>query len=276
MLQIGKRNRLQIERSTEHGLILNDGLGGEILLPRRYVTPSHQIGDEVDVFVYYDSEDRIVAITDGPVAEVGQFAYLQVVAISKYGVFLDWGLPKDLFVPWREQPVSMREGERYIVYIYFDQESSRIAASSRLHLFLNNVKPRYREGEEVAILVYGETDLGYKVIIENMHEGLLYKNEVFSPLQVGYTGKAAIKKIREDDKIDLSLYKLGYKKVGDATDIILQALQQSTFIPVTDKTDAEEINRRFGMSKKTFKQAIGSLYKQKLISIEDGGIRLNK
>lgn len=275
MAEIGKYNKLKVLRIVEHGAYVDGQELGDILVPKRYLSASSQVDDEVDVFVYLDSEDRLIATTETPIATLGEFALLKAVSVNNIGAFMDWGLMKDLLVPFREQKQTMEEGKLYFVYIYLDDESKRIVASAKLDKFLDNLPPDYAEGQEVDVLICNQTDLGYNVIINNLHWGMIYKNEVFQDLRRGEITKAYIKRIREDEKIDLSFYKIGYEKVDDISQAILDKLKQKKgFIPVNDKSPSETIAKIFGISKKTYKKAIGALYKQKLIIIEEAGIRL--
>ncbi|MCW3807701.1 CvfB family protein [Plebeiibacterium marinum] len=277
MAQIGKYNNLKVVKDLEFGLYLDGGELGEILLPRRYVPINCTVDDELEVFIYLDSEDRLIATTEMPEAIVGEFAYLKAVEVGKVGAFMDWGLPKDLLVPFREQKVDIEKGRSYVVYVYLDDESRRIAASSKVEKYLDNLPPEYEEGQEVDLLIYNQSELGYKAIINNTHSGMIYANEVFKKLRRGDRVKGYIKKVREDDKIDLMLEKAGYGKVDDIASSVLDKLKKNNgFLPVTDKSPAEEITGQFGISKKNFKKAIGSLYKQRIISIDPDGIRLIK
>lgn len=276
MAEIGKYNVLRVVKDLDFGLYLDGGEElGEILLPRRYVPVNCTVDSELEVFIYLDSEDRLIATTEMPDAIVGEFACLEAVSVGKVGAFLNWGLPKDLLVPFREQKVNIEKGKKYVVYVYLDDESGRIAASSKIEKFLDNLPSEYEENQEVDIMVYAETELGYKAIINGVHTGILYANEVFRNLRKGEKLKAYIKKVRKDDKIDLVLEKPGYQKVDGIAQLILDKLKSlNGFINVTDKSPADEISRRFGISKKNFKKAVGSLYKQRLITIESDGIRL--
>lgn len=276
MIQIGKYNTLGVIKKVDFGVYLDGGEKGEILMPVRYVPEGTEIGDEVEVFVYLDSEDRLIATTEKPYAQVGEFAMLRVKSVDRFGAFLDWGLMKDLLVPFREQKINMVEGRSYLVYIYVDEESGRIAASAKLNKFLGKSVPQYQPGEEVDLILESESDLGYNAIINNSHSGILYENEVFEQLEKGQKIKGYIKKIREDHKIDLSLYKSGYEKVDPVAQSILDMLKKEEgILKVTDKSDAEIIYELFGVSKKTFKKAIGALYKQRLIILESDHIKLS-
>lgn len=276
MVRIGKISTLEILKFAEQGAYLDGGPYGEILMPRRYVSEDCVEGDDVDVFIYYDSEDRIVASTDVPFAMVDEFAYLKVVAVTSVGAFLDWGLPKDLLVPFREQTVKMEVGKSYFVRIYVDSVTGRIVASAKFNKFLSKEIPEFKEGDKVELHIAGKTDLGYNAIINQTHIGVLYFNEVFRQIRVGDKTEGFIKKIREDGKVDLSLEKQGYSKVDPVSEDILEKLRSAGgYLKVSDKTDPAVISSMLGISKKTFKKAIGALYKEKLISIEDEGIRLN-
>ncbi|MCK5822909.1 MAG: GntR family transcriptional regulator [Bacteroidales bacterium] len=275
MTEIGKINKLQILREVDFGVYLDGDDYGEILMPKKYLPENYKIDDFIEAFVYLDSEDRIVATTEKPYAMVDDFAFLKVVAVNEFGAFLDWGLIKDLLVPFNQQKQKMEEGQSYLVYIYLDEKSERIAASSKLDKFLDKQPVDYKEGQEVNLIISKQTNIGYKAIINNTHWGVIYKNEVFQTLTKGQKIKGYIKKIREDEKIDLSLYKKGYEKVDDSLNIILEILENHDgFISVTDKSSPETIYEMFGISKKTYKKSIGALYKKKLISIENNGIKL--
>jgi len=276
MAEIGKYNSLRVIKEVDFGVYLDGEKEGEILMPIRYVPAGCQVGDYVDVFLYLDSEDRPIATTEKPFAQVGEFAMLRVASVNKIGTFLDWGIMKDLLVPFREQKVTMAEGRSYLVYIYVDEDTQRIVASAKLNKFLDKIVPEYTVGQEVELIIESETDLGYKAIINNRHWGILYENEVFEQLAKGLKIKGFIKKIRTDNKIDLSLHPLGYQKVDPLTQMILDELKKAGgFIQVSDKSEAEEVYRVFGISKKSFKQALGALYKQRVITITPEGIRLN-
>lgn len=276
MVNIGRYNTLRVIKEVDFGVYLDGEHEGEILMPVRYVPANCQVGDFVAVFLYLDSEDRPIATTEQPFAQVGEFAMLRVQSVNKIGTFLDWGIMKDLLVPFREQKVTMTEGRSYLVYIYVDEETHRIVASAKLNKFLDKTLPDYEVGQEVDLVIESETDLGYKAIVNNRHWGILYENEVFEQLAKGLKVKGYIKKIRTDHKIDLSLHPLGYEKVDPLTQMILDELKKmGGFIAVSDKSDAEEVYRVFGISKKSFKQAIGALYKKRLITLSPDGIRLN-
>ncbi|MEN8143150.1 MAG: S1-like domain-containing RNA-binding protein, partial [Thermodesulfobacteriota bacterium] len=269
MARIGRINILTVKRTRDYGAQLDGGESGDILLPIKSVPGNCQPGDEVEVFVYLDREKRLRATTRIPKVTVGQFAYLQVVANSSAGAYLDWGMPKDLLVPKGEQQTRMEEGRSYVVYVFLDEQTNSVAASSRLDDFLDLEPPNYNEGEGVDLLICDKTDLGYKAVVNNSHWGVLYKNEVFQELHIGRQLKGYIKKVREDLKIDLSLQQPGYQGSGDISQAILEKIKEhGGRIGVTDKSLPAEIYALFGVSKKVFKKAIGGLYKRRLISID--------
>ena len=275
MILPGRYNTLKVVKFVDFGVYLDGAEMGEILLPARYVPESCEVGEDLEVFVYMDSEDRIIATTERPYVQVGEFAMLRVVAVNNIGAFLDWGLMKDLLVPFREQKMNMVAGRSYLVYVYVDPDSQRIAASAKLEKFLDNVIPEYKVGEEVSLIIESESELGYNAIINHLHRGILYHDELPAPLNKGQLLKAYIKKVREDKKIDLSLYRPGYEQVDGISQSILDRLKDAGgFIALTDKSDAALIFERFSISKKVFKKAIGALYKQRQISLEEKGIRL--
>ena len=274
MAEIGKLNNLIALKKVDFGVYFDGEELGEILLPKKYVPKDLKTDDVIEVFVYRDSENRLIATTEKPFAAVGEFALLKVVSITKFGTFLDWGLPKNLLVPYREQKQRMEEGKSYIVYIYLDERSQRITASTKLEQFLDLTPIGFNEGDEVNLFIYDKTNIGYKAIIESTHSGILYDNEVFLKLEIGQQIKGYIKKIREDNKIDLSLQKSGYENVDEVMGKILAKLkEQDGFIPVNDKSPPEVISEIFGISKKTFKKSIGALYKKRLIIMDNDGIK---
>lgn len=277
MIQIGRWNNLSIIRRTEIGFFLDGGTEGEILLPRRYAPSLLAENSTLDVFVYYDSEDRLIATTEKPLALVGEFANLKVIAQGSLGAFLNWGLPKDLFLPFGEQTREIKVGQSIIVYIFIDK-SGRISASMRLDRHIEKNGAPYKIGEKVPTLIAARTDLGFKAIIDNRFWGLLYENEVFQPLRIGDRIECFIKALRPDGKIDLSLHRSGYDAtLEDIAPKILDYLaKNSGFLPFNEKTNPEEIYRLFGVSKKKYKIAIGSLYKKRIITIEEDGIHLVK
>lgn len=275
MVQIGKTNRLKVLRKVSIGLYLDGDTLGDLLVPNRYVPENISVGDELDVFVYLDSEDRLIATTEVPLAQVGDFALMKAVAVTKVGAFLDWGLSKDLLVPFSEQQQKMEMGKQYLVHVYLDDNTKRIVASAKIDKFLDNLPPEYEPGEQVQLMIASRTDLGFKAIVNGIHSGMLYNNQVFKSLKIGDKVTGYIQKVREDDKIDLLLEKPGYEKIDDISEIILDKLKQNKgFLPVTDKSDPDEIARIFGMSKKNFKKAVGGLYKKRMIDIQNDGIKL--
>ena len=276
MIKIGEKNSLRIVKEVDFGIYLDGEEMGEILLPRRYLPETYEIEDMLDVFIYLDSEDRIIATTEVPYAEAGSFAFLKVVDINKIGAFLDWGLTKDLFVPFREQKKKMVKGESYVVFIYIDN-SNRIAASSNLDRFADTDTSCFVDNQEVSLLIYDQTDIGYKAVINNSHLGVLYTNEIFQKIDLGLQVQGFIKKVRDDGKIDLCLERPGPAKVNNLSKEIFDLLtKQGGLLSVTDKSPPEEIYNLFGVSKKTYKKAIGSLYKKRMIIIEKDGIKLSK
>ena len=276
-MEIGKINKLKVVKTVSFGAYLDGGDGLEILLPARYVPDTCREGDEVDVFIYHDNEGRLIATTVRPLATVGEFQRMQVKDVSEVGAFLEWGIMKDLLVPFREQKMPMKKGKWYVVYVYLDNVTNRIVASARIDRFLDNIPPHYVHNQEVDMMMTEETEIGYKVIINHLHWGLLYHNEVYRGLVKGEKLKGYIKEVRDDDKIDVSMHKLGYEKVDGIALQILDALNNNRgYLPLHDKSDAGEIYSLLSCSKKSFKKAIGALYRQKLISLEEAGIRLKK
>lgn len=274
-IELGRINRLKVVKFVDFGLYLDGGAEGEILLPSRYVPEGVQVGDELDVFLYLDSEERLIATTEKPKAMVGEFAYLQVAWVNNFGAFLDWGLMKDLFVPFREQKMKMQKGHSYIVHLHVDEESYRIMASAKVERYLSKEMPPYADGDEVEILVWQKTDLGFKVIVDNRFGGLLYDSELFRHLQVGDRCKAYIKQVRPDGKLDVTLNLHGKAAVSDFSDVLLEHLRHNAGkTTLCDKSPAEEIYAMFGVSKKVFKKAVGDLYKRRLIKITDEGLEL--
>jgi len=272
--QLGQINHLKIVRKVDFGFYLDGENLGEILMPKRYIFPEMKIGDTIEVMVYLDGEERLLATTEIPLAQVGDFAYLKVNKIENVGAFLDWGLSKELLVPFSEQKVKMEEGKSYVVYVYIDKITDRIAGSMKLEKFISKEKPEYTINQEVDLLIWTLTDVGYKAIINNQHIGVIYKNEIFRKISSGQKIKGYIKKIRDDLKIDLTLDKIGYTKIDNFAQIILNAIEKAGgFLPYNDKTDPEIIYNIFGMSKKVFKQSIGNLFKQRFIEITPEGIK---
>lgn len=277
MAEIGKINTLEVVRETDNGFYLDGQNLGEILMPRKFITDEVRNQGWADVFVYTDSEDRLVATTETPLVKVDEFAFLNVVAVTRFGAFLDWGLPKNLLVPFREQRANMVEGRSYLVYVFLDLQTNRIAATAKIDKYLDNTPPEYKIGEEVDLLIAEETDLGFKAIINSEHWGILYKNQLYKPVKTGDRMKGYVNKVRDDEKIDLLPEKPGYEKVDAISQKILDELKQNRgFMAVTDNTSPEMIKALFGISKKNFKKAIGSLYKSRMITFNSDGIRLVK
>ncbi|MDO4181788.1 MAG: S1-like domain-containing RNA-binding protein [Bacteroidales bacterium] len=274
-IQLGKYNRLEVVKEVDFGVYLNGGEEGEILLPARYVPEGCKPGDVLEVFIYLDSEERLVATTLHPLVQVGEFAYLEVAWVNEFGAFLNWGLMKDLFVPFREQKMKMQKGRSYMIHAHLDEDSYRIMASAKVEHYLSKEHPDYQPGQEVDILVWQKTELGFKVIVENKFGGLIYRNEIFQPVEPGMKLKAYIKQVREDGKIDLALQQAGARKVDDFSEVLLQYIKEHDgHTTLNDKSVAEEIYDTFGVSKKTFKKAVGDLYKRRLVVLEEEGIRL--
>jgi len=278
MIKIGQFNTLTVVKTVDFGLYLDGGDGLEILLPARFVPEGTKVGDSIKVFIYKDSEDRLIATTDVPYAKVGEFAYLQVSQVNDTGAFLDWGiLGKDLLVPYSQQKSRMRPGGVYLVYVYLDDASGRIVASAKTERFLGNTMPAYRPGDEVECLVTGETPIGYSVIVDNLHRGMIYSNETYRTLEIQETLRAHVHNVRPDGKIDLRIGGNTRERVGSLSDSILATLRANGgSMNVSDKSSPDEIRAHFRCSKKDFKKAIGALYKERRIVILPGSIALAK
>ena len=270
-MKIGEYNLLRINRTVDFGAYLIDDDTHEVLLPKRYLTPDMNVGNEIKVFVYNDSENRPVATTEVPHAVVGDFALMRVKAVNKVGAFLDWGLTaKDLLVPFSEQRVDMQAGRSYIVRVYLDEASQRIVASAKLAKFLNFSEPNYYHREKVDVLVVQRSDLGYRVIVNNAHWGQIYQNETYQDVNIGDRFTAFVKQVRDDGKVDVTLAKIEKVRVDDLADRILQYLESNGGeMTLTDKSSPEDINNAFKCSKKDFKKALGLLYKQQKITLGD-------
>ncbi|CDA84575.1 MULTISPECIES: CvfB family protein [Bacteroides] len=274
-IELGKYNQLEVVKEVDFGVYLDGGEEGEILLPTRYVPEDCKIGDILNVFLYLDMDERLIATTLTPYVQVGQFACLEVSWVNEYGAFLNWGLMKDLFVPFREQKMKMQVGRKYVIHAHLDEESYRIVASAKVERYLSKDKPEYAAGDEVNILIWQKTDLGFKAIIDNKYSGLLYENEIFTSLETGMEMKAFVKQVREDGKVDLILQKPGFEKIDDFAKTLLDYIrEQGGRISLNDKSPAEDIYDTFGVSKKTFKKGVGDLYKKRLISLHEDGITL--
>ena len=275
-IKVGEYNLLEVVKEVDFGVYLDGSEDGEILLPTRYVPQGCKPGDVLNVFIYLDMDERLIATTLQPYVKVGEFACLEVAWVNQYGAFLDWGLMKDLFVPFREQKMKMLKGNSYVVHVHLDEDSYRIVASAKVEKYLSKDMPEYSAGDEVEILVWQKTDLGYKVIVDNKFGGMIFKNEIFTDVRIGMKMPAYIKQVRPDGKIDLELQKGGVKKVEDFADTLLEYIRSNGgSTPLNDKTEADVIYNTFGVSKKTFKKAVGDLYKKRLIVLEgEQGIRL--
>lgn len=271
MIEIGKYQELCVNRLVDFGAYIGvPGEKEEILLPGRYLTEEMVPGSMVRVFVYKDSEDRPVATTEKPYATVGQFAYLSVKDVNDIGAFLDWGLTaKDLLVPYSEQRSRMRRGGIYLVYVYLDKTTGRIAASAKIEKFLGNVYPDYKVGQQVEALVIEHTDIGYKAIVNNLHRGMIYSNEIFRPIELENTVKAYVKQVREDGKIDLTLSNRADRRTAELADRILEYLGRDDAMPLSDKMSPEHIEMLFNSSKKDFKKAVGHLYKEHKVAMTE-------
>lgn len=270
MIEIGKYQTMVVRRFVDFGAYLSrPGETDEVLIPGRYIPENIQIGDELKVFVYNDSEDRPIATTEHPYATVGEFAYLEVTQVNDIGAFLDFGIPKDLLVPYAEQRIRMRRGGVYLVYVYLDRKTNRIVASSKIDKFLGNVYPDYKPGQRVSALIIEHSEIGYKAIVNNLHKGMIYSNEIFQPIEVEETIPAFVKQVRDDGKIDLTLNDKAVRRQSALADRILEYLAQPDATPVGDKTAPEVIEMIFACSKKDFKKAVGHLYKERRITIDD-------
>jgi len=273
-IKVGNYNTLKVNRKVEFGYYLDNGDEG-ILLPKRFAPSTLRIGDEINVFVYHDSDNRLIATTQKAKAVVGEIARMKVVAVTRQGAFLDWGLMKDLFVPASKQVSGMRLGGEYLVLLYIDEMTGRVAATEKVEALMRNEELTVKEMDLVDLLVYRTSELGYIMIINNKHIGVLHTNEVFQKLEIGDKVRGFIKKIRPDNKIDLVLGKPGFDKVEEEGDKIIRLLNENNgYLPYNDKSDPEDIYQFFGMSKKTFKMTLGNLYKQHKIHFAKSGIQL--
>lgn len=275
MAEIGKFNTLKVVKVVDFGVYLDGGNNVEILLPARYLAHPMHIGDEIEVFIYTDSEDRLIATTEIPYIKVGEFAQLRVKQTNRVGAFMDWGLQKDLLVPFSEQRSKMREGGEYIVYAYLDDNTKRIVASSKIDKFVGNTLPEYKKGEEVNALVWQNAEIGYKVVVNNLHHGMIYHNELFRDLSVGEVVKAYVKNVRTDGKIDLTLSDKAQSRIGTLAEDIYQWLSmRGGESGLCDKSSPEEIKKIFQCSKKDFKKAIGQLFKEHRIVLNADGMKI--
>ncbi len=273
MIQIGQTNTLEILRETDHGMYLVDSDNNEVLLPNRYVPSSFKIWDKLDVFVYLDNEERPVATTEIPYIKLGEFAVLKCSEVNDYGAFLDWGLVKQLFCPFKEQAFKMKPNGWYLVYCYLDEKTQRLAASSKTNRFLSNKQLTVKPFDEVDLIVSHPSEIGMNVIVNKKHTGLIYKDTIFTDLSIGDKLKGIVKKIRPGNKLDIVLGQIGYRSIEPNAQKIIDALQDNGgYLKLTDKTSPEVIKEELQMSKKNFKKAIGTLYKQKKIDIKPDGI----
>jgi predicted RNA-binding protein (virulence factor B family) len=275
MIHLGEVNELRINRQTDNGFYLIDESENEVLLPNAYIQDDWNIDDMVNVFIFKDSEDRLTATSETPKIKIDGFALLKVNDTNSVGAFLDWGLPKDLFVPFKEQSRTMEVGKSYVVCMYLDYESERLVASSKINSFLEFEDIELEKGQEVDVIPYERTPLGYNCIVNNLYKGLIYENEVFSNPSLGSEIKGFVKTIREDNKIDISLQKVGYEAQDANSEKLLNILKgDNGYLGLTDKSKPEEIYEELSMSKKAFKKAIGNLYRRKFIRLEKDGIYL--
>jgi predicted RNA-binding protein (virulence factor B family) len=272
-IQLGKFNTLEVVKEVDFGFYLDGGEEGEILLPTRYVPDECKVGDQLKVFLYLDSEERLIATTLTPLVQVGEFACLEVSWVNEFGAFLNWGLMKDLFVPFSEQKMKMLVGKSYVIYCYIDEQTFRLVATAKIDRWLSKEIPDYQPEQQVEILIWQKTDLGFKAIIENKFSGLVYESEVFGNVHTGDRMTAYVKSVRPDGKIDLILQKPGFEKVDNFAETLLHYINEHNGeINVNDKSSAELIYNTFGVSKKTFKKAVGELYKRRLILLQEDRI----
>jgi predicted RNA-binding protein (virulence factor B family) len=273
MIKIGEINTLSIIRQSDPGLFLADDEGNEILLPNRYVPEEYKIWDELEVFVYLDNEERPVAVTDKPYIQKGDFAVLRCNQVTKIGAFLDWGMVKELFCPFKEQAFKMKKGAWYLVYCYLDEKTGRLVASSKTNRFLDNKELTVNQFDEVDLIVSHPSPIGMNVIVNKKHLGLIYKDDIYTDLNIGDRLKGVVKKIRKDNKLDIVLGQIGYRNIQPNAQTLMQALEDNKgYLPLTDKSTPEDIKDQLHMSKKSFKKAIGSLYKKRLIDLKEDGI----
>ena len=275
MIRLGDYTTLTVVNEAHSALYLDGGEEGEILMPTRYVPKGCRPGDDIEVFLYLDQDERLIATTLRPLAKVGDFACLEVAWVNEYGAFLHWGLMKDLFCPFREQKMRMIKGNSYIVYVTIDEDSYRMIATAKVERYLSHERPNYKHGDEVDLLVWQKTDLGFKVIVDNLFQGLVYESQIFKPITTGNRMKGYVDHIRQDGKIDITLQPTGRQNITDFSEQLLQYLKDNGgHCDLGDKSPAELIVDRFKVSKKTYKKAVGDLYRQRLISINDDGITL--
>ena len=276
MIKLGDYNTLRIIRFTDHGAYLDGGEVGEILLPKAYVEREMRPNDEVTAFICLDQQERLVATLETPLARVGDFAFLRVAWTNEHGAFLDWGLMKDLLVPFREQRMRMERGRSYIVYVRIDEETQRLIATAKVERYLKPATPEdFHRGQEVELLIWRKTPIGYKVIVDNKVDGMIYDNQIFEPIHIGDRCSVTVVTVREDGKLDISLQRIGANRFRDFSETLLEELKAAGGeLPFSDRSSAEAIAERFGVSKKTFKRALGTLYRQRLIRLSDEKIVL--
>lgn len=277
MAKIGRMNRLKVVNLLDFGAFLDGGLLEDILMPRRFVPENCKIGDELEVFVYLDSEGIPIATNLRPKAQVDQFACLKVVDTNRIGAFLDWGMPKELLVPFSEQKVKMEKDQFYVVHVYQEKQNYRVVASSKIHKFLSDKPHQYKGGQPVSLMIWDKTDIGYTTIVDGCYSAVLFHQDIEEPVRMGMKLDGFIKRVRPDQKLDVSLKKPGFDKItvsGVGEQIINKLKENGGFLPFADRTDPETIKRVFGVSKRNFKMALGGLYKQRLVRIDEDGTHL--
>ena len=273
-MNIGEFNNLTILRFTSVGAYLADEEDNDVLLPNKYLTDDMQLDDEVNVFIYRDSEDRVVATTEKPLIEMGGFAYLKATAVSHFGAFVDWGLEKELMVPFKEQNLKLEEGRYYLTHLFLDDQTDRVVGSTRVQRYFEFCEEDFEADTLVDLLICETTDLGVKVVVNNKYSGLIFRSDISKAVRRGDYVKGYVANVREDGKLDIRLDKVGYDKISGSAEELLKLLQRDKSINLTDKSDPDDIREVVGMSKKTFKQAVGNLYKQRLITLGDGKITI--
>ena len=274
MIQVGEYNELEVVKELDFGIYFREG-DVEILMPTKWVPQGTKIGDTLNVFVFRDSDDRLIATTVKPMATADTFAFLEAKQVNEVGAFLDWGMDKDLFVPFREQAQKMQAGKSYVVFVYVDEETDRLVASSKLSRFIIREDVDVQEGDIVDLLIYSESDLGFNAIVNDLYSGLIYKNEIYEAIRVGDKMQGFVKRVREDEKIDLSLQKSGYELVDDVKWRILKLIKEENgLLALNDNSTPEEIKAKLQISKKAFKKAVGALYRERLVKLTDKGVEL--
>lgn len=276
-MKLGQINTLEILRETDHGIYLVDEENNEVLLPNRYVPDAFKIWDKIEVFVYLDNEERLVATTETPYITLGDFALLRCNQVNDYGAFLDWGLVKELFCPFKEQVFKMKPGGWYLVHCYLDEKTERLAASSKTNRFLDNSELTVSQFDEVDIMASHPSEIGWNVIVNKQHSGLIFNDTIFNDINVGDKFKGIVKKVRKGNKLDIVIGQVGYRNIEPNAKRILEELEDNSgYINLTDKSDPETIKEQLQMSKKSFKKAVGTLYKQRQIELKPDGIYLKK